>query len=86
MNLRLLVAAMLVLSGVSLLAPGASACTSSNYLIQTVCEEKVPCLSLNCILGYADDGVTCAILIATYNWADYDPAHDAFPSFACFQR
>ena len=86
MNVRLAVAASLVLSTL-VLVPGASACQSSIYVVQHyVCEGNtpdLPCLSVDCIVDDAVAVVTtvreCAAKITAY-----DPAHDPLLGFQCF--
>lgn len=85
-NLRILLAAALVLPALAVATPSASACRSPIYVIEHyVCEEQLPCASVNCIL--ADPTVHCLVVdaeyYATYDWLNFDPLHPVFPSSPC---
>ncbi|MEA3200157.1 MAG: hypothetical protein QOE90_1585 [Thermoplasmata archaeon] len=86
MNLRLLLAAALLLPALAIATPTASACRSPIYVVEHyVCEGQLPCASVNCILG--NDIVRCLVVdgqfYATYNWFDFDPLHDQLPGSPC---
>jgi hypothetical protein len=89
MNIRILLAASLLLSTLSFV-PAASACRSDLPYLHEYCAGEplpLPCLSVNCVkaiaLGVAGVVLNCAEKIAEYDWANWDPAHDPLPSFEC---
>lgn len=91
MNVRSLIFVPLLLVALLPALPAASACESNTEPLKSICNGQVPplpCLSVNCAIAevhyVVDPAEHCAIAIATYDWFDWDPAHDPVPQFSCY--